>query len=134
MIRDSMLSNERGFALIYVLSIVAALTILLSALVYACKVSVIIERQSLDHEQCYVVSRAVAGNIVRGLAAGKSVTAQSLTLAGLHVTIELTSTGTMRDVKVESKSITASDTISFSYDTISHRLDAWQDNGPGISE
>lgn len=126
--------HESGFSLIYVLSVVVALSVLFSALVYVCRVHVTIARRALNFEQCYVVSRAVAGAVVDGLVLGKSVVSQTRMVDGLQVTIVAQASGSVQTVQIESISSETSDTISFAYDTISHRLDAWQDNGPGISE
>lgn len=126
--------GSNGAVLIYVLFVVMALSILCSTLVYVAQLALDTSKRSLLEQACSAVARGITKTIVGGYANGAKPTAKSWTLQGITVTVGSNWTGNNTDaVEVEAVEGDVSDTISFTYDTIAHKVSRWQDNGPGMT-
>lgn len=123
--------NEDGAVLVYVLMVCIAIVVLLSGMVAASAYALTISRQRIDYTKCYAVTSSVSRSILASLERGNQVASKQLRLVGYDVVVSTSNAANQTTVFVSTSTGVSSDTISFTYDTISHRLIAWQDNGPG---
>lgn len=126
--------DERGFTLISILSWVIVMAILLSSMVYAAKLNLDISQREDADVDCYAVVRGVSQTVLNAMQAAQPVTPRTLDLNGVQINEQIVADTRLIRVKVEGTTGKVTDTISFTYDTIAHRLRAWQDNGPGFVE
>lgn len=135
MMQSGKMNCESGAVLVYVLTIVIALSVLLSALVYTGRIAWMSQARQLQFVQCNVVGRSIALTVLQALQAGQKLpSAESWTIAGDHVTMECMVDGRNVSTQIEIVNGAVSDTISFVYDTIARTTRAWQDNGPELTE
>ncbi|WP_067617592.1 hypothetical protein [Alicyclobacillus acidiphilus] len=120
--------------MIYVMLIVVAVAALCTVLVYVARLSFITSERSMSYQKCSSVARSVAKTIVEGYASGASPTVQSWSWDGYDLAVGSSINAKGLDaVQVQAQLGDVSDTISFTYDTIAHKVSAWQDNGPGMT-
>ncbi|EPZ48976.1 hypothetical protein [Alicyclobacillus acidoterrestris] len=126
---------QKGVALVSVLSIVLVLAVLLSTLVGVSHAVWAMGDRERQFAHCSACATGVAQSMLKVLEAGEGLqAATSLQFDPVTVDTRTTVEDGLTLVKVEAKIGDVTDTISFTYDTIAHRLRAWQDNGPGIVE
>ncbi|GMA60596.1 hypothetical protein NZD89_13330 [Alicyclobacillus fastidiosus] len=129
------MNRTAGVALISVLSIVLTMSVLLSSLVLSCRIVWNIRDRERTFEHCAAYATGVARTMLQALQEGNVLqSSQTSQFDQAQVKISAANHSGLTLVKVEVEIGDVSDTIGFTYDTIAHRLRAWQDNGPGIAE
>ncbi|MFB5191124.1 hypothetical protein [Alicyclobacillus fastidiosus] len=129
------MNRTAGVALISVLSFVLTMSVLLSSLVLSCRIVWSIRDRERTFEHCAAYATGVARTLLQDLQEGHVIkSSQTLQFDQAQVAITAADHNGLTLVKVEVEIRDVSDTIGFTYDTIAHRLRAWQDNGPGIVE
>ncbi|WAH38984.1 hypothetical protein [Alicyclobacillus dauci] len=125
---------QEGSVLLSVLSYVLVISILLSSMVYACQLFLVADNRQLQSVQSYAVARSIALTVLKRVQAGQAMQDQVLNVTDSTVHIQTVSSADQTSVKVEAQLGDVTDTVSFIYDTIAHRIRVWQDNGPGVVE
>jgi hypothetical protein len=130
-----LLKQEKAFTLVSVLTWVGAMALLLTSMVSAAQISLAVGTRYLAQTACYALTKSVANMILQQLATGDTIASTTQVFHGVPVQIdaEQEQSGVL-DVKIQAVEGNVTNTISFTYDTIAHRLRNWQDNSPGIVE
>lgn len=131
----TLFTEQQGYTLVVILLWLMVIVTLLTGMVYAAELSLDFSQREVVSGKCYAMSKEIAESIVDGLATQhQPLPNVQESLAGMEVHVQAVEKSGAYTVSVETVSINVADTITFTYDTISHRILTWQDNGPGLVE
>ncbi|WP_304459879.1 hypothetical protein, partial [Alicyclobacillus sendaiensis] len=125
---------DDGFVLWYVLACTSGLALLAGATMAAGALALRSEVRNLSFLQCKAIGLALARSAEAALAQGTALPASAQrNVAGHPVVVTSSVSGGQVHVSIRVTEGAVSDTMSFVYDTISHGVVSWQDNGPRSS-
>lgn len=126
-------SDKAGFALVAALTWLIIGCTLVSAMVYVSRMNLETRVRQRAFVHAYAIAYGTAKDLEKSIASNQSPSfAPPATIEGMQVRYQQKVGSTSTSVKVEVYNSWVQDTISFTYDTIAHRLTLWQDNGPGF--
>lgn len=123
-----------GFSLVFAMTWIVICCTLISTLVYVARITLEMRIRQSEYLQAYVINNAAINRIRNSstLSTNPCGSIRVTSVDGMTIACTSSVSRAATDVKVEVVDGSVKDTISFTYDTIAHRLTWWQDNGPGF--